>query len=285
MSSTTPTLLKNEAQAQPQTAQKAPPLGWREVAPLHRIPVVIKTPVMIMAGAYLAKAEFRVQTVFATMALGSILWAALYVYNEATDFVLEKERKVKQSVWATCFALVTLATTLGFVVRWSVGLCLLAMAASQWAYCSPRLRLKRHWQANILLSGAFNPILRFICGAAWGTGIPWLLLGMYVLLNVGASLRTRTLLRKRDASLGYSQPPFWMETVGKATTFLGFACAFTLILRHGLPSVFLLFFAIAAGYALYAWSGRVTKIQQLRQGWILFAILSLFAIRTLFLHQ
>ncbi len=285
MSSTTPTLLKKESEAPSLAAQSETQLGWREVAPLHRIPVVTKTPVMIMAGAYLSKAEFRANTVFATMALGSLLWAVLYYYNEVTDVTLERERKVKRELWTTCFALTALTVVLGFLVGWKVGACLFAMAISQWAYCSPYVRLKRFWQANILLSGTINPILRFTCGAVWGTvGMPWLLLGMYVLLNIGASLRTRTLLRRRDAGLGYSQPPVWMEAVGKATTFLGFSCAFSLILRHGLPRVFLLFLVVAAGYAVFAWSGRVTQMRQLRRGWILFAALSVFAIMALFLH-
>ncbi len=285
MSSTTPSLAQ-ESKAQPQTAQAPLPLGWREVVPIHRLPVITKTPVMIIAGAYLSHAEFHVNTVIATMVLASALWTVLYYYNELTDIKLEKQAEVQSGLDTLCLTLMALLVAMGFAVRIGVGVCLLGMAVSQWGYCSPTLRLKRYWQANILLSGTINPILRFAAGAVWGTTeIPWLLLGMYVLLNFGASTRTRTLLRKRDAGLGYTQAPAWMEAVGKTATCLGFSCVVILIVKHALHPIFLLFFLIAAGYAVYAWSGRVTQMGQLRRGWLLFAGLSLFVIAFLFLHK
>ncbi len=38
---------------------------------------------------------------------------------------------------------------------------------------------------------------------------------------------------------------------------------------------------IATVFACYAWSNRATSMTQLRQGWLWFAILSLFALFTL----
>jgi len=284
MSSAAPRLVTTEPKAQSPTAQPTTPLGWGQIVPIHRLPVITKTPVMIMMGAYLSQAEFRLQTVMATMLLGSLLWTTLYFYNEVADITLEKKQTVRRDIWITCFVLTALTVVMGFAVKWSVGVCLLAMALSQWAYCSPHVRLKRNWQANILLSGTINPILRFTCGAVWGTGMPWLLLGMYVLLNIGATIRTRTLLRSRDEGLQYSQAPMWLEQVGKATTLLGFSCAIFLIAHHNLPPIFLLFFLIAAAYSVYAWSGKVTQMGQLRRGWLLFAALSGFAVWVLFKH-
>jgi len=107
MSSTTPSLAQ-ESKAQPQTAQAPLPLGWREVVPIHRLPVITKTPVMIIAGAYLSHAEFHVNTVIATMVLASALWTVLYYYNELADIKLEKQAEVQSGLDTLCLTLMAL---------------------------------------------------------------------------------------------------------------------------------------------------------------------------------
>jgi hypothetical protein len=45
-----------------------------------------------------------------------------------------------------------------------------------------------------------------------------------------------------------------------------------------LPPAFYLFVTLGAAFTLYAWSGRITNIRQVRRGWAWFSLLAILAL-------
>jgi hypothetical protein len=142
--------------------------------------------------------------------------------------------------------------------------------------------VKRWWWAVLLLSGVLNPILRLECGALWGPrAVPFLAYAVLVSLHLGSAIRARTLLKARDRRLAYVTAPNGIEGFGIACTVGGLLGASVLCAQGFLPRSFLIFLIPAAVFSLYAWSGRIRSMAQLRQGWLGFAILSLLALAVL----
>lgn len=242
----------------------------------------MKTSLLVALGVYLTGGSFGNSSVWLTILLASLLWAALYAHNEATDLTLEKRRLVD----ARLQTLLTIAPIVLCVVatRVSAVLALLmaGMVVSQFAYCVPPLRLKRYWWAALLLSGTLNPLLRVGCGVLWGAHqLPSAAYTVCVLLHVGASARARTLLRARDRRLGYFVAPEWAATLGKVCSGLGMVGLFALCGRQILPSVYIVFAVPASAFTIYAWSASTTSMARLRKGWFVFALCALIALAVL----
>ena len=283
---TSPLTSATEIHALAHTPAAMPAAEWRRLLPAHRLPVIAKTPFMIALGVYISGGRFDNPTVGKTMLLGGALWAVLYALNEATDLTLEQHLHVpllaRQTLYALCAALCLCAAWLSP----TLGLLFGMMAVGQLAYCVPPLRLKRHWWAVLLLSGMANPVLRLECGALWGThAVPLLAYIAFVSLHVGASIRSRVLLRDRDRNFGYRIAPPRMEWAGMACTSVGIIAAYGVCWQGIVPPVFAVFTTAAAAFALYAWSGRAASVAQLRQGWLWFALLALIACIVLYLHR
>jgi hypothetical protein len=259
-------------------AQRRPITG-RQLLPSYRLTVIAKTPMMIALGLYMAGSHLSSPGTVATMVLASLLWGALYAVNESTDLLLEKNFWMEPRAQQALLALPLLICLLAAWVSPLLGVLFLLMTVGQLAYCVPPVRLKRHWWAILILSGTINPMLRLLCGAIWGVvPISPLTYGVFVCLHLGATIRSRVLLRDRDRGFGYRVAPPRLEVAGILCSALGLAGAYWLCWQGTLPRVFALFILIATVFACYAWSGRATNLTQLRQGWLWFAILSLFAL-------
>ncbi len=276
----------NDAHTTAYALTAAPAVGWWQLLPSHRLPVIAKTPFMVALGVYIAGGRFDNPAVGKTMILAGALWAALYALNEATDLTLEQNLTVsllaRQLLYSLCVAICIAAARLSL----ALGLLCVLMAVGQLAYCVPPARLKRYWWAALLLSGMANPILRLECGAVWGTHtIPPLAYVAFVSLHIGAAIRSRALLRVRDQDFAYRVAPRRLEWVGIACTTVGLLAAYGVCWQGIVPPVFAVFTTAAAVFSVYAWSGRATSVAQLRQGWLWFAVLALLACAILYLHR
>jgi hypothetical protein len=259
---------------------------WRQLLPTHRLPVIAKTPIMILVGVYVSGGPFESREVLLTMLVAACLWTVLYALNESTDLVAEEgyliEWRVKALLILLCFGI----CGVGGILSARLSLLLTLMAVGQIVYCVPPIRLKRYWWAVLLLSGAMNPILRLECGAMWGThAIPLPAYAVFISLHLGASIRSRSLQRKRDANLGYRIAPPHTEWAGIACTGIGLIGAYGLIIIGILPPFCALFTTIAAAFAIYAWSGRGAEIGRLRRGWLLFALLGLVTLAVMLVQR
>lgn len=256
---------------------------WRQMLPAHRLPVLAKTPLLVALGLYLAGGRLAAPHVGATMLLATLLWTILYILNEATDLALEQHCRVGRGRFAALLAGAAMVCLLAGRLEPRLGLLFALMTLGQLAYCLPFPRLKRWWWAVLVLSGVANPILRLLCGAVWGAhGIGWPVYGVFVCLHLGASMRSRGLLRDRDKNLAYHVAPAGLEIAGMLSTGVGFAGAFGLCAGDLLPRLSLPFLLIALAFSAYAWSGRVTSVARLRRGWIGFAVLAIVALAILF---
>lgn len=260
--------------------------AWADLLPAHRLPVIAKTPIMVALGAYMAGGQFNQRSVVVTMIVTAALWTILYAINEATDLMQEHQmpvaRKMRLMLLCLCAVVCMIAGCLSLKLG---GLCLL-MALGQLAYCMPPVRLKRYWWAVLLLSGMLNPVLRLECGALWGThSVSALTYLVFVSLHLGASIRSRVLLRERDRKLAYCIAPARTEWAGMLCTGTGLLGAYVLCWQGVLPRVFLLFVTVATVFSFYAWSTKVTSVSRLRQGWLWFAVLALVAFALLYLNR
>jgi hypothetical protein len=259
---------------------------WRQLLPAHRLPVIAKTPAMIFVGVYVAGGRIESRPVLLTVLLAAGLWAALYALNEATDLEREQGYQVEPRMKIGLVLLCAMLCATGMALSSRLGLLLTLMAAGQIVYCVPPLRLKRYWWAVLLLSGMLNPILRLECGAMWGTrAIPALAYAVFISLHLGASMRSRSLLRKRDARFGYHTAPPQLETMGIACTGAGLAGGYLLCHVGTLPSFCAIFTTFAAAFAVYAWTGRGADISRLRRGWLLFAVLALLTLAVMLVQH
>jgi hypothetical protein len=259
---------------------------WRQLLPVHRLAVIAKTPITVAMGVYMSGGRFATPAVILTMLATGALWAVLYAINEATDLRLEHHVPVPRAMRLLLSALCIGVCVVAALVSPALGGLCTAMALGQMAYCVPPVRLKRHWWAVLLLSGMLNPVLRLECGALWGVhAIPPLAYFAFVTLHLGAAIRSRVLLRERDRKLAYRVAPPRMEWVGMACTGVGMLGTYGLCWQGVLPRVFLGFTTVAALFSLYAWSGRVSSVSRLRQGWLGFAILALLAYAILYLNR
>ncbi len=259
---------------------------WAQLLPAHRLPVIAKTPIMVALGVYMAGGQFNQPGVGLTMIVTAALWTILYAINEATDLMHEHQmlvaRKMRLLLLTSCGVVCASAGCLSLKLG---GLCLL-MALGQLAYCMPPIRGKRYWWAVLLLSGMLNPILRLECGALWGThSVTALGYLVFVSLHLGASTRSRVLLRERDRKLGYRIAPPRAEWAGMACTGTGLLGAYGLCWQGVLPREFLLLVTVATLFSIFAWSNKVTNVSRLRQGWLWFAILALVAFAQMYLNR
>ena len=255
------------------------PGEWRDIFPAHRLPVLVKTPIIVALGAYFAHADFQRAELTGALILATLLWAALYALNEMTDVTEEQDYYVSQTIQSVLYTLPILVCVASWFFSKALFLCLTAMTFGQYAYCVPAIRLKKYWLTIVLLSGALNPLLRMQCGAIWGTQrIPLLAGTVFVLLHLGATFRARTLQRDRDKRLAYHVAPRFSDWFGPVCTASGLVGAVVLCLQGILPRFFILYILIAGGFSAYAWSGRVHSMKTLRRGWIGFALLALVAL-------
>ena len=259
--------------------------AWGQFFPAHRLPVLAKTPLLVVLGLYLTGGRFAYATVGATMVLATLLWFFLYALNESTDLALEEGYYVRRRFRILLMGLPILIGVLAACLSLRLVLPFVFTTLGQFLYCVPPMRWKRWWGAILLLSGIMNPILRLECGAIWGVHpIPILAFAAFVSFHLGAALRARVLLRDRDARLSYRVAPSGCETTGILFTALGFLFTFLLCWQGLLPQVSLWFLLPSAAFAIYAWSGRATSVSQLRQGWLGFAILALLALIALLIR-
>lgn len=257
-------------------------ISWLALLPAHRRPVLAKTPLLIALGVYLAGGRLETRPVLLTMALATALWAVLYALNESTDLQQESGILVGRRVQALLFLLPVLICLAAACLSPHLGLLFALMTVGQIAYSAPPWRVKRWWWAILLLSGVLNPILRLECGALWGPrAVPFLAYAVLVSLHLGSAIRARTLLKERDRRLAYVAAPNGIGWLGIACTVGGLIGAGFLCVQGFLPHALLVFLLPAALFSLYAWSGRIRSMAQLRQGWLGFAILSLLALAVL----
>lgn len=256
--------------------------AWARLLPRHRLPVIVKTPMLILVGVYASGGRFASWPVLLTIVLASLLWTLLYAVNESSD--LECESGCGPDAGRRlllCMLCAGVCSTSAWLSP-RLALLLALMALGQAAYCLPPLRLKRHWGAVLALSGLLNPILRLECGAVWGHhAIPPGAYVVFAALHLGASICSRCLLRDRDRRLGYCVTPYGTEWMGMVSTGVGLVGALLLSAEGVLPYGFAMFTLVGALFAVYAWSGRVTSIARLRKGWVWFALLSLAALAVL----
>jgi hypothetical protein len=254
-------------------------LTWRQIVPVHRLPVVTKTPLLIALGVYLSGGTFSPRAVGITMLLSAALWTVLYTLNEATDLEAEKRLIVPRPIKITLY---TLPFLICAAAGWHSAVQLVPfslLTLGQILYCAPGLRLKRYWWGAILLSGTMNPVMRLQCGVLWGAhALHPLIYISFILLHLGSALRTRTLLRDRDRKRGYTAIPAGGEWVGMACTFFGYIGALGVCWVGRLPWIVTALVALAGGFGLYAWSGREKRLDRLRRGWMAFAVAALIAL-------
>ena len=254
--------------------------------PSHRLPVIAKTPFLVMLGYYLAGGTFEGSAIYVTMLLVSSLWALLYMLNEAYDLEIETHGAVSPQ---TQRVLIGLCLVICIVSAWfSPPLALLQslMLIGQLIYCQPPLRIKRFWWAAPLLSGLLNPALRIFCGAMWGSHpIAPLAIATCLLIHLGASIRSRVLLRERDRRFGYRIAPPKLEWLGILCTAGGLVSGYLLCRNQLVPTPFIIFCPIATLFAGYAWFGNTASIARLRKAWLIFALLSLLAMGLLWFHR
>ena len=257
----------------PLKSRGARTVHWSEVFPAHRLPVIAKTVLLVALGAWLSGVRLHPYPLGATIVLASVLWLGLYGINEYTDLTLERRLQPAPIGLAPAVVFVVVALLGSLWLPHLLTLLLLAMVAGQLLYCVPPARLKRWWFAVVLLSGIANPLLRLECGAIFGRhGIPISVVATILLLHVGATLRSRGLLRRRDAGFGYRVAPPIAEAAGKTFTALGLVGAWAVCLVGIIPHIFLTFVVAATFFAAYAWSGRELTVDRLRGGWIWFAV-------------
>jgi hypothetical protein len=258
----------------------------RQLLPSHRLPVIAKTPILILVGVYIADGEITSRQVLLTMLLAACLWTVLYAVNEATDLVAEHGYRVEPQTRVGLIASAAGICLIGAAVSPNLGLLLTLMALGQIAYSVPPLRVKRTWWAVLLLSGVLNPILRLECGVIWGThAIPVPAYAVFISLHLGAAILSRCLLRRRDARLGYHTAPPRTEWAGMACTGFGLLGAYALSWAGILPRFCMVFTTVAVVFSVYAWSGRATSLSRLRRGWLLFALLALLALAMLLIQR
>ncbi|MDE2127728.1 MAG: hypothetical protein KGJ62_14195 [Armatimonadetes bacterium] len=235
--------------------------------------MLAKTVLLVALGAWLSGTRLHPYPLGATIVVASVLWLGLYGINEYTDLTLEQRLQPAPFGLALAVSFVLVALLGSLWLSHILTLLLLAMVAGQLLYCVPPARVKRWWFAVVLLSGMANPLLRLECGATFGRhGIPISLVATVILLHVGATLRSRGLLRRRDAGFGYRVAPPVAEAAGKTFTALGLIGAWAVCLAGIVPPIFLSFVILATFFAAYAWSGRAPTVDRLRGGWIWFAI-------------
>ncbi len=252
----------------------------------YRMATVVKTPLLVAIGLYLARGSFVIETVGTTMLLTSCLWMFLYVLNEAYDIRYESNKIVDRRITVALYILVAVTCAWGAVVSYKLFALLFAMAVGQIAYCAPPLRLKRCWWAAPLLSGAVNPVLRLWCGVIWGTAlVSPVALAALISLHLGSSLRTRTLRHKRDQSLGYGTVTDGATPASKVLVAFGFLLSFYMCYAGIIPQLFAIPIALGAVFAYRAWSRKVTDIAHLRWGWIWFAFIAAVIIAVLIMKS
>src|SRR5579863_6548424 len=120
---------------------------WRQFLPKHRLPVIAKTPIMILVGVYVSRGPFESRAVLLTMLLAAGLWTALYALNEATDLVGEQGYTIDRRTKGVLILLCAGICAAGSALSPRLGLLLTLMSAGQILYCVPPLRLKRYWWA------------------------------------------------------------------------------------------------------------------------------------------
>lgn len=266
----------------PSTMVGAPVISLAQIFPIHRLFVIIKTPLLIALGLYLGAGDFHQQSVLLTILLGSLLWTLLYALNEFTDLVHEQHLHGSKALFAVLLIAPLLICAGAIFLSPLLALLLTTMACGQIAYCVAPFRVKRFWCANLLLSGTMNPLLRLLCGAIWGIHpISLLTYVIFVVLHIGSAIRTRLLQVERDHRLCYTTAPSATRLVGMVCMAMGFLGMYMLCWQSVLPRSFYVFTSCGVIFTIYAWSSHATTIVQLRRGWLWFTILSLFALAAL----
>ncbi len=254
--------------------------------PLHRMPVLIKTSALIAFGVWVAHGTVTSSHALVTMFLGAVLWAALYGINEWSDLRLEAGIALPNSYGYVLSVVAAFTTIAAGLISWKIGLLFACMILSQVLYCIPPFRAKRYWYSALVLSGGINPMLRLEAGAALGMhSVPLQLIAVFILLHLGAAVRSRCLLRKRDLKLGYVVAPPKTERFGIAVTVLGLLGSFLVCYLEIVPRFLALFVALASGFAVYSWSSEDRNLGQLRRAWLWFAVLAVIFVAILALKR
>jgi hypothetical protein len=247
--------------------------------PTDRLFLVMKTPLIMAGGAYLAGASFREGGLWLAMGLASVVWLLLYGLNESSDATCERGlvSAGRYQYWLLAVPLVLAASAAW--ISLGVAAYLLLMVAAQVAYSLPPLRGKRHWALVVLISGTINPLLRLQAGAVLGHhALPLLAYVSLVLLHVGGALRTRLLRKERDLRLGYRTVPAVVRPFGAGATILGLL-GIGLMGRLGALPVLFAYYALGClPFAVYVWSNRVPDVVVLRKAWFVLAVLALPAL-------
>lgn len=272
--------------AMPLTPHAQRQARWFQLLPAHRLPVIAKTPLIVALGIYLTGGRYDTLACWLTIGLAAALWTVLYALNEATDLENEQGFCVSDGMKRGLVGASIAICCAGLGVSLRLMILLFLMTVGQFAYCVKPLRWKRYWWAALLLSGGLNPILRLECGTLLGVhGILPLAYAVFVLLHEGAAMRSRTLLRERDARLGYHTAPGGLKEAGIAATLLGFLGAFWFCWQGVVPLAFTPMLMVGALFAVYAWSGHARNVGILRRGWLVFAAMTLMALVILYFER
>jgi hypothetical protein len=252
---------------------------WWSLVPTDRLFLVMKTPLIMAGGAYLAGASFHSGGLWLTMGLASVIWLLLYGLNESADAACERGlvSAGRYQYWLLGVPLALAASAAWIDPR--AAAYLLLMVGAQVAYTLPPFRGKRHWALVVLISGTLNPLLRLQAGAVFGEqAIPLLGYVSLVLLHVGGALRTRLLRKERDLRLGYHTVPDGARYFGAAATILGLLGLGLMGRTGALPILFAIYALLCLPFAIYVWSSRVPDVVVLRKAWLVLAVLALPAL-------
>ena len=225
-------------------------IRWRDLFPSIRRNALAKTAILIVLGAFLSRAEMSLSLLWTTL-LAMALWMLLYAINEAWDLRFEQGRQSFRSLWLFLVA-VGVVIVSESIVSSTVALYFAGMALSQVAYS--RFRLKKHWWFCLISSGVINPVLRIMCGAAFGaTTIPVVAYVYFANLHIGGAVITRSLKRARDKSLGYHILPNWVERITQVSQIIGCLLFFAIWQYYHLPASFLVFQALGLLFMSWFW--------------------------------
>ncbi len=178
----------------------------------YRLAAVPKTAVIVILGIIVNKGLIN-QQALQVIILCCSLWLLLYLLNEVLDAVFEEKLVVPRAIILGCATGIIGIISISYFIKPMIGLLFSLMSASQMAYCCPPLRWKRYVWAGPLLSGAINPILRFLVGinlSANQDGKDETILLSLILLvafHFASALKTKVYQTNRDRRAGYQTIP------------------------------------------------------------------------------
>jgi hypothetical protein len=196
-------------------------VGWRELFPTIRLYGLPKATVLVLVGLLFSGARCDSRSIMVVAGV-TVLWLALYAYNEATDQHCEEGRRVAPTCWTLflggALACVWIIWSLSPLAGKLAGI----MFAGQILYSTPGLRLKRWWIPSLFVRGFVNPLCRIYGGAVLGTGsVPPDILAIGLTLHVSSYICSKQIRQRHDRNQGYEALPGWLARLGGPSTLIG----------------------------------------------------------------